>query len=428
MTRALRRTAACAALLVIGCRSQPKKPAPSAASASASAATSPSSPAAMGTAPAASIPLIEVANVDNPPLCLEDGWCWKSPLPQANGINGVWGSGSQTWAVGKNGTILRHDGRVWSLEQSGTNVELGAVSGTSDTNVWAAGGRSVLRFDGKRWQRVGADLPHKLTGIWVGNPERAVVVGKEGLVAVCSPKACRAKESGTKSELKGVWGQGDHAFAVGRNGVAVHGVGDEWTAKTIADTPYLRAVWGSNPTRVFAVGTPGTPLYRYDGKSWKAEAGGTGETRARYCWPWRKERLDRRGLRGVGALRRSPLERARPTAVGPTQDHLAVRIRGGHSGGGRWLLAPPRIRKVDGLSEPHELETASSLGKQRDGCVVRWTPWDASPLRRQGFSDPRGPNSRVHRGSGRERTKGHTRRGSGGVGVALRWQELAPRR
>lgn len=40
-------------------------------------------------------------------VCSTDNWCWESPLPQGNTLNGVWGTGAKDmWAVGNQGTIL----------------------------------------------------------------------------------------------------------------------------------------------------------------------------------------------------------------------------------------------------------------------------------------------------------------------------------
>ncbi|HMR77160.1 MAG TPA: hypothetical protein PKD61_18710, partial [Polyangiaceae bacterium] len=278
MERSLRLCAFGSAFLALLATACPSKEAPKAGSGSAAPGISASAPSASAAAPAPAVPApIQVGLLEAPSLCLEDGWCWKSPLPQANFIYGLWGVGNHIWAVGKHGTILHHDGKTWLREESGVDLDLMSVSGTSPSDLWVVGAQgTVLRFDGKGWRLLRTSFTEKLNGVWASE-KRAVVVGPGGLVAVCE-RTCVTKKSGTETELKGVWGQGDQVFAVGRHGVVVRGVGDVWSSDTLPETPYLRAVWGSSPTNVFAVGTPADPIYRFDGKAWSSVPGPTHNT------------------------------------------------------------------------------------------------------------------------------------------------------
>jgi hypothetical protein len=71
--------------------------------------------------------------------------------------------------------------------------------------------------------------------------------------------------------LKGVWGSSEtDVFAVGENGMILHYDGVEWTKMKSPTTEHLYGVWGSSETDVFAVGENGMILH-YDGFTWSAD-------------------------------------------------------------------------------------------------------------------------------------------------------------
>ncbi len=71
--------------------------------------------------------------------------------------------------------------------------------------------------------------------------------------------------------LKGVWGSSaTDVFAVGENGMILHYEGVEWTKMKSPTTEHLYGVWGSSPTNVYAVGASGTILH-YNGLTWSAD-------------------------------------------------------------------------------------------------------------------------------------------------------------
>lgn len=85
-----------------------------------------------------------------------DGSTWKREdvdrLDNRQGLNGIWGSSStDIWAVGDAGTLIHFDGSTWTPFDSGTNVSLVQVLGTSNDDVLALGPGTALRFDGIAW-------------------------------------------------------------------------------------------------------------------------------------------------------------------------------------------------------------------------------------------------------------------------------------
>jgi hypothetical protein len=102
---------------------------------------------------------------------LQEGWAMglgAAAFPTAQNLNGVFcfPGGTECWAVGNAGTILRWNGAAWAAVASGTAAILRAVSCTSVTNCWAVGdGGTIRQWNGGAW--VGAGSP-------VGTPLRAV--------------------------------------------------------------------------------------------------------------------------------------------------------------------------------------------------------------------------------------------------------------
>ena len=98
------------------------------------------------------------------PICSKDGYCWRNPLPQGNGINGLYvGSGGEIVTVGDRGTILRYSGGNWTQEASGTQNLLNAVWGPSAKDLWAVGGNGmVLRYNGSTWTPQASGTPFLL--------------------------------------------------------------------------------------------------------------------------------------------------------------------------------------------------------------------------------------------------------------------------
>jgi hypothetical protein len=101
-------------------------------------------------------------------LAHSQDWAWQNPLPQGNDLTGVWGSsGSDVFAVGFGGTIVRYNGSAWATMTSGTTEKLTGVWGSSGSNVFAVGaGGTILRYDGSAWATMTSGTTRTLFGEW----------------------------------------------------------------------------------------------------------------------------------------------------------------------------------------------------------------------------------------------------------------------
>ena len=174
------------------------------------------------------------------------GWTLVSPAWITSEVENVWAANPEhIWFSGTDGLLLYLD-RItdtWTLVDSGTLETLYGIWGSSDNDIWAAGGWSggiVLHYDGTSWTE-----------------DRSVPsIDRKGFRAVSGAGA-------------------DNIFGALHDGGIMHYDGTSWRPMEGAITASLRSVWGSSGQEVFAAGsatspdgTRSTALLRYDGTRW----------------------------------------------------------------------------------------------------------------------------------------------------------------
>jgi hypothetical protein len=160
-----------------------------------------------------------------------DGQAWTpSPLPQTLGHTyfKVWGTSSENlYVVGEAGTIWHRVGTTWKLESDPpiAHGNLLTVIGCSKTEVYAVGGRDVLRSDGTTWTALDVALSNDISGVACNAPGDVVIVGSGGAKQRLVGGVWQ-DDFGTKpySDLHGAWADGAGTFwAVGGNFVGPPG-------------------------------------------------------------------------------------------------------------------------------------------------------------------------------------------------------------
>lgn len=245
------------------------------------------------------------------------GWTVDAAATEADAgmLYGVWGAGAEVFAVGAGdegsgpAVILRSTGSGWS-EMSGDARGLRAVSGTSATNVYAAGtaldgtGNDVprmLRFNGTSWQaqtltwpgsNFGVAFYGEFTSVWATPGGVAFAAGyapstSSGFVFRTTGNGTWSQlpaAPGTDREFLGVWGTSSDVFVVGRGpaGAIVVRYNGAWAETVLpavagGDEPAAFAVWGTAADNVYAVGSNGL-LARWNGATWSTVPSGTTET------------------------------------------------------------------------------------------------------------------------------------------------------
>ncbi|HTM20453.1 MAG TPA: hypothetical protein VL172_08100, partial [Kofleriaceae bacterium] len=81
---------------------------------------------------------------------------WTVQQSGLDPLAAVWATAGGVVACGAGGTVLAGDGTTWTAQTSGTTVPLTSVTGTSPTDVFAAGGSggTLIHYDGIGWAPV----------------------------------------------------------------------------------------------------------------------------------------------------------------------------------------------------------------------------------------------------------------------------------
>lgn len=142
-------------------------------------------------------------------------------------LYGVWGDGVNVYAVGSAGVILQFDGTTWTQAPTGpavepaANADLNSIWGTGPDNIVAVGGAAHARiavYDGRSWTAQQFSDTPGLRGVYMTEPDRAIVVGDGGYVGSFNPQTRELTDesSGASAALLSVWSDRPDAFyAVG---------------------------------------------------------------------------------------------------------------------------------------------------------------------------------------------------------------------
>ncbi|MBK8258094.1 MAG: hypothetical protein IPK82_36190 [Polyangiaceae bacterium] len=146
---------------------------------------------------------------------------------------------------------------------------LHAVCGTSPTDVYAAGNGVLLHYDGKSWSADPAGKDLNVTNM-AGSKDLIVAAAPKGKLFFRRDGAWKTISTGTKKDLYAVWIQGDEVFAGGADGTIVRCKNDKCAPMKTPTTEGIFAIAATAAGGVYAVDAQAT-LLRFDGKSWVME-------------------------------------------------------------------------------------------------------------------------------------------------------------
>ncbi len=179
-------------------------------------------------------------------LCDVNGWCWENPLPMGMQLSAVHGGDeANVWAVGNAGVALQFDGQDFVLhrppsEKASTGVWVGGPD-----DVWMLSSDQVLRWDGQTWtsQRPG-EAGAELSAIWGSSSSDLWIAGST------------------------------HSPGTYRRARAYHWDGAAWTEEALPAMGEARAMHGPSANDVWLVGGDEYPqpqvgrILRWSGSSW----------------------------------------------------------------------------------------------------------------------------------------------------------------
>ncbi len=209
-----------------------------------------------------------------------DGATWSvAPTNTLQGLHAIWKSPrGGVWAVGDAATAVHGRGDVWAATAPSplAGLQLTAIRGSRQNDIWVAGPGTVRHFDGQSWLTCPAQADWSFERIWVIEPWHAFVVGSgAGLKEYrITAGACVLVGAGTSTDLHDIWGNApDDIWAVGAHGTVQHWDGAVWSDVPVPTTADILAVWGSptnvegEPIYVWAL-TGGDTAIRWDRTSW----------------------------------------------------------------------------------------------------------------------------------------------------------------
>ncbi len=226
------------------------------------------------------------------------GWTVSTDLGVGSGVE-VTGISAvdddNVWAVvnydslnlAGSGEIFYYDGSTWFLETSTYTVQTGEHRGVyayDNSNVWVTGnsispqqGR-IYYYNGSLWA-LQTDMVSNssiLYGVWADSASSVWVTGNSGRIHHSSDGGATWEvATDTGSEVwQAIHGLGGSSiWAVGNSNPAriIYYNGADWAVQTDVTLPntsdYLRGVFASSPTDVWAAGDGGIVL-NFDGTSW----------------------------------------------------------------------------------------------------------------------------------------------------------------
>ncbi|MFC1806104.1 WD40/YVTN/BNR-like repeat-containing protein [Planctomycetota bacterium] len=203
-------------------------------------------------------------------------------------LQSLWFAGPNVGFAAGPRTIVRYDGKGWKavrdpLDGQG-NITYTAIWGSGSKDVFVVGlhddGPSTVieHYNGTRWEREAVDGVLFPRGVWGAGPNEVFVVGSCLLKTGLNVMRYDGKEWSNMlcpGPLRGIWGASrDNVFAVGEKGSIVRFDGRTWTPMESGTDVDLNGIWGSGPKDVLVVGDGGTILH-YDGVRWSPMASGT---------------------------------------------------------------------------------------------------------------------------------------------------------
>ncbi len=238
------------------------------------------------------------ANGDNT-LLHWDGASWSSwgspPLTthDLNAVAGVPGSNctdpcTNAWAVGYDGSILRHTGAfgatgVWTVAPSPTDNSLHAVTMLSLNDGWAVGsGGVILHWNGTEWTGVPSPTRQMLYDVDMASPNDGWAVGLGGTILHWNGLSWQTVASPLTSDLTALSViAADDVWAVGSGpwmaqSTALHWNGETWQEVSVPGDPSLSDVTMSSAQEGWAVGTAGA-IRHWDGSTWSEVSSPTGD-------------------------------------------------------------------------------------------------------------------------------------------------------
>jgi hypothetical protein len=177
------------------------------------------------------------------------------------------------WALGAD-RILHAQSGVWKTSHVAPSSQLAVIWGTSDENVWAAGG-DIFHWDGTTWQRKN-ELPLQVSAIWGSSPRDVWAGGVGGELWRYTGETFVKVQSPTRYNLLSIWGTAaDDVWLTAEADGPWHFDGKVWSeAKLAIDGTFHRPMYitGTSEADVWFLGWGGQwgpEVVHWNGAEWR---------------------------------------------------------------------------------------------------------------------------------------------------------------
>ncbi|HEY5946284.1 MAG TPA: PPC domain-containing protein, partial [Kofleriaceae bacterium] len=211
-----------------------------------------------------------------------DGTFVEHDPGSARSITGLWGvSPDHVFGVTQGGTVQEYTGSRWVMQSAaGSTIELTRIVRFDNGHALAIGHNSVVaQFNGTTWATKTITNTNWLRSIWAKDEQTVLIAGDDSSGGDSGVYVGNFAAGFTRVLSNGplaVWGSSNGEIWAAGNASLIWKASltapSNWTmtyGTTSSSLPDFRAMWGSSPSDIFAVGDLGT-IVHYDGVSWSA--------------------------------------------------------------------------------------------------------------------------------------------------------------
>jgi len=196
--------------------------------------------------------------------------------PVTRSLYSVWGSGAgDVWVAGTR-TLMHFDGTRWAVVPTNTNDGFGALQGSSAHDVWALKNGILQHYDGRRWTTVNTGLGQVWGNVFAAGAGDVYLDNASGQVAHWDGESWTLLP-GTAGSGGRMWASGPNDLYLSHNrynsstgsytGVVHHWNGTAWSETTLNPGGLLTSIWGTGPANVWVSTYDGAVLH-WDGAAW----------------------------------------------------------------------------------------------------------------------------------------------------------------
>ena len=222
----------------------------------------------------------------SPETASSSGWSSDNSFPQVSYIEDICRVDSKLYAVTDDedgGKIISFSGQTWKIMKTPEETRaLKTITCISGTDIYAAGIRELLHYDGEKWQKIDAPLISEAvwSSIWHTDDGHLVLAGSEIMITYDSEKWSKVKTGLHGGDyIKAVGGENiNRFFAVGGsfgNGFILQCNAMECQPVQTIEGSWLNDLYALSGKDLYAAGGRANGggsgvVFHYDGSKWSA--------------------------------------------------------------------------------------------------------------------------------------------------------------